>query len=150
MSDLRPVGVKIALMEGREEREHELLFTLNAIDCVQDLFKESIFTTLRRMYSSENDCFDLKIMRTLLTILLNDEAEKLHFYDNSIKKRMYIEKEVGWMITVDNIVDVYGKILQAYRISVPDDGDDDEFEDENDDEFVENCDPNLTTGTPKC
>ena len=54
-----------------------------------------------------------KTLRYLTTVLLNDEAER------SEGRKTHTEKEVGWLITQDNVLEVTVAVLKAYGLSLP-------------------------------
>lgn len=125
MSDLRPVGVPIEL--GGVERH--FLFTLNAIDTVQNHYNLTAMEALGKLFDPKEQ---LETLRFMTTTLINDEVERVKWRNPDSDLIEVTEKEVGWMISVDNIDKVTNAILEAYRISVP--------------ESDENDDPNMESG----
>ena len=71
-----------------------------------------------------------KVLRTVVTILLNDEADRKKREGYELKH--YTEQEVGWLITQENVSEVLLTVLRAYGLSLPEP---DEFES-----------PNVTSG----
>lgn len=129
MSDLKPRGVKC--MIGGQERN--LLFTINAIDSIQEKCNMPLFDTIKYIASAADGNTDhdtLVQYRAIVTALLNDED------DGSLT-----EKEVGKMITIENYKDVAVRILEAYGLSMPDPDDGDDMEDDEEEDR-----PNVETG----
>ena len=125
MSDLRPVGIPIEL--GGVERH--FLFTLNAIDTVQSHYNSTMFEALDKLFDANEQNEALKFFTMTL---INDEVEREKWKNPSSDLKEVAEKEVGWMIHVENMGIVTTAILSAYRISVP--------------ESNENDDPNMESG----
>ena len=125
MSDLRPVGIPIEL--GGVERH--FLFTLNAIDTVQSHYNSTMFEALDKLFDANEQNEALKFFTMTL---INDEVEREKWKNPSSDLKEVSEKEVGWMIHVENMGIVTTSILSAYRISVP--------------ESNENDDPNMESG----
>lgn len=117
MSDLRPRGIPVVL----EGEERHFLFTFNTIDELQDKFGKSMTEILEELTEEETAG---PTLRTLVTILLNKEAER--------EKRLggreipeVTEKEVGDLIGMDNVGVLITAVLKAYGISMPEAEDDD-------------------------
>ena len=125
MSDLRPVGIPIEL--GGVERH--FLFTLNAIDTVQSHYNSTMFEALDKLFDANEQNEALKFFTMTL---INDEVEREKWKNPSSDLKEVSDKEVGWMIHVENMGIVTTAILSAYRISVP--------------ESNENDDPNMESG----
>ena len=125
MSDLRPVGIPIEL--GGVERH--FLFTLNAIDTVQSHYNSTMFEALDKLFDANEQNEALKFFTMTL---IKDEVEREKWKNPSSDLKEVSEKEVGWMIHVENMGIVTTAILSAYRISVP--------------ESNENDDPNMESG----
>lgn len=106
MSDLNPKGVPV-MLDGEERR---LLFTLNVVDEVQDHYGCAIEEVIGRLTDKKESA---KTLRYLTTVLLNDEAER------SEGRKAHTEKEVGWLITQDNVLEVTVAVLKAYGLSLP-------------------------------
>lgn len=106
MSDLKPKGVPI-MLDGEERR---LLFTLNVVDEVQDHYGCAVEEVIDRLTDKKESA---KTLRYLTAVLLNDEAER------SEGRKAYTEKEVGWLITQDNVLEVTVAVLKAYGLSLP-------------------------------
>lgn len=115
MSDLRPKGIPIEL----EGVERHLLFTLNAINELQEYYKEDLSSIIDKLTDKTEA---VSTLRQILTTLLNDEADReLAMNGNELKQ--YTEKEIGWLVTLDNQEQILLAILAAYGISLPE-GDD--------------------------
>lgn len=108
MSDLRPRGEGLAL--GGEERH--LLFSLNAVDELQDHFDCSLEEVIDRLTDKREAA---KTLRYVVMTLLNDEADRTK--DADLKH--YTERETGWLINNENLVEVTVAVLKAYGISLP-------------------------------
>lgn len=108
MSDLQPTG-KILVIGGEERR---LLFTLNVVDEVQDHYGCSLEEVIDRLTDKKESA---KTLRYLTMTLLNDEAER----SPKAGLKTYTEKEAGWIITRDNVLEVTMAVLQAYGLSLP-------------------------------
>lgn len=108
MSDLKPKGVPLIL--GEEERH--LLFTLNVVDEIQDHYGCALEEVMDRLTDKKESS---KTLRYLVMALLNDEEER----SGKEGRKAYTEKEVGWLITQDNVIDVTVAILKAYGLSLP-------------------------------
>jgi hypothetical protein len=126
MSDLRPVGVPVVI----DGVERHLLFTLNVIDDIQEHFDLELHQIIDNL-TDKNEAS--KTIRYMLCSMLNDEAEKEEFKGNGELKR-YTEKEIGWIVSLENQAEILMKIFEAYGISLP---------------AAEDDDPNLKSGTAK-
>ncbi len=112
MSTLRPRGVVLEV----NGQERHLLFTLNAIDAVQDRFGKNV----REVLGDITDEYPAgHTLRDTLKILLDDELEreKCTRGENSLEE--ISEKEIGWLIGVDNYMQITCVVFDAYGISVP-------------------------------
>ena len=116
MSDLRPTGISVNL--GGQERK--LLFTLNAIDTLQDEHDKPIEEIIG---SLSDDKKSHKIFISVVTALLNDEAEREKIM-NGKELPVVTEQLTGWMIAQDNYANVFIAVLRAYGYSMPDPDDD--------------------------
>lgn len=116
MSDLRPRGTPVVI----DGEERHLLFTLNAIDEIQDHFDapmSDVWDKLTDKRESE------KTIRYLICTLLNDEAAREQRNGKELKS--YTEEEVGWAITVENVNEIMMALLDAYGLSLPEPDEDD-------------------------
>lgn len=126
MSDLRPKGIEMEI--GGQKRY--LLFTINAIDEIQEKCNAPLLDAMEYVAnaaSGETDHDTLQNFRTIVTVLLNDEG------DGNLT-----EKEVGRMLTINNLASIAVNVLRAYGVSIPEPDDSDADEEEED--------PNLKTG----
>lgn len=119
MSDLRPQGVKVNF----DGVEREFLFTLNAIDAVQEKYGKTVIEVLQDISDQEKLS---EIIKTMTSILLTDEAERKKWKDPGSTLPAISEKEAGWLVTVENIDEVTSAILSAYRISIPEPNEDED------------------------
>lgn len=108
MSDLKPKGVPLTL----DGEERHLLFTLNVVDEVQEHYDCALEEVIDRLTDKKESA---KTLRYLTMVLLNDEAERAH----QEGQKTYTEKEVGWLITQDNVLEVTVAVLKAYGLSLP-------------------------------
>lgn len=123
MSDLRPKGIPVEI----DGVERYMLFTLNAIDELQEHYKEDLSKVIDKLTDKEEA---VSTLRQILVTLLNDEADREAAMNGKDLKR-YSLKEIGWLISLDNQEQVLLAVLAAYGISLP------EGDDEN---------PNLMSG----
>lgn len=108
------------------DKERHLLFSLNAIDEMQDKFGG--FDKLDEVLSGKDS---IKNLRWLLTVLLNEGAEA--------GEAELSEKEVGRMIHTGNFIEVKSSIFKAFSMGntgtpEPPERDDEEDDDEEDNE----------------
>lgn len=119
-----------AIKDGRFpitlDKERHLLFSLNAIDEMQDKFGG--FDRLDEVLSGKDS---IKNLRWLLTVLLNEGAEE--------GEAELTEKEVGRMIHTGNFLEVKSSIFKAFSMGnngtpePPERGADEEDDEEEDD-----------------
>lgn len=112
MSDMRPEGVRMEI-DGQERR---VLFTLNAVDSIQDRLGVPIGEAIDMLTDPKtaNEAY-----RVILTSLLNDEVERMDFKGMPHSLKAYTEKEVGWIVAETNKYGVLEAILKAYGVSLP-------------------------------
>lgn len=115
MSDLRPKGVPVVI----DGVERHMLFTLNAIDELQEHYKEDLSKIIDRLTDKEEA---VSTLRQILATLLNDEAERESANGKELKQ--YTTREVGWLVSLDNQEQILLAILAAYGLSLPE-GDED-------------------------
>jgi hypothetical protein len=96
--------------------ERHLLFTLNAIDGIQDKFGEPLEEAMKRLVAPETADSALK---SILMVLLNDEVEHLSYKGRACELEAVDEKEVGWMLTKQNIEETLFAVLRAYGVDLP-------------------------------
>lgn len=112
MGRLRPTGVPVTI--GGTERH--LLFTLNAIDEIQERNDAPLGEVVSKL-ADEKEAN--KALRSIVTILLNDEVERLSYKNGKNEFDILDEKQVGWMITKENIDEVAVAVLKAYGCDLP-------------------------------
>lgn len=119
-----------AIKDGRFpiqlDKERHLLFSLNAIDEMQDKFGG--FDRLDKVLSGKDS---IKNLRWLLTVLLNEGAEE--------GEAELTEKQVGKLIHTGNFAEVKSAIFKAFSMGnngtpEPPEADDDEEDDGEDTE----------------
>ena len=123
MSDMNPKGE--SLVFGGETRY--LLLSINAIAEIQDHYDMTLDEVVG-MLTDKREA--VKVLRTVVTILLNDEADRKKREGYELKH--YTEQEVGWLITQEDISEILLAVFRAYGLSLPEP---DEFES-----------PNVTSG----
>lgn len=111
MSDLNPKG--IAINVNGEERH--FLFTLNAIDKIQSDMEQTVYEVLKGLQDEGTLSQTLKY---LVGVLLDDECKRLKALQG-IELRGYTEEEIGWIISVDNLLEFMNAIFDAYNASMP-------------------------------
>lgn len=121
MSDLRPRGIAVEI----GGQEYKLLFTINAIDEIQEKCNLPLFDAVKYVAQAADGKMDhdtIQNFRTIVTILLNDgTGEEL------------TEEEVGRLLSLENYIKTAWDVLKAYGISIPDPDEDDDFEEDDDD-----------------
>lgn len=113
------------------DKERHLLFSLNAIDEMQDKFGG--FDRLDKVLSGKDS---IKNIRWLLTVLLNEGAEE--------SEEELTEKQVGRLIHTGNFAEVKSAIFKAFSMGnngTPEPPERDEDEDEDED-----GEKNMTAG----
>ena len=120
MSTLRPRGVKVVL----QGNSYEFLFTLNAIDSLQDATGLSLQACIKALTEPETVTHMLK---TTARVLINDYLERTQENPEYIT-----DKTVGWLINLENQGEVLVAILEAYGLSMPEPDEDAEEEEETD------------------
>jgi len=118
-SVLRPQGVPIVLGEV----ERHFLFTLNAIDEIQSHYDMTMMDVFKLM---SDDTTLFKTVKYLTHVLLTDEFEREKFRNPDTDLKPISEKEAGWLVTKDNIVEVSKAFLVAYGLSMPEADEDDD------------------------
>ena len=107
MSDLRPQAVKIEL----GGKEYGLLFSLNAIDEIQDRFDIPI-SQLADLMKDERKVF--KVLKSLLAILINEAIDDAENGDPHVD-----EKFIGRKIQVADIANLKSKVFVAFTAGIP-------------------------------
>ena len=113
MSDLRPKGYGI-MVNGIERN---FLFTLNAIDAVQSEFNKNVLEVIDHAVNGK-DVEQVKTIRKLVEILLNDEAEREEFLHPGTKLETFTEKQAGWVVDA-YLEEIKLAIMIAYGLSMP-------------------------------
>lgn len=128
MSDLNPKGVS-AMIDGGE---HRLLFSINAIDEIQDRLNmpfldaiEHVAHVADRSTAKE----DLQVLKTIVSVLI------------STPEKQITDSQIGDMIEFREMTGIAWKLLEAYGLHMPEPSEDEE-DDEDDDE-----DPRKAAGT---
>lgn len=107
MSSLRPVGTPINI----DGVERHISFNLNVTDEIQEHYDMSMYDALDMLTNKRTAS---STMKYILTVLFNDEAER-----TGNEELKVTEKEVGWMVTEDNVDEVMTKLISTYGISLP-------------------------------
>lgn len=113
MSDLRPTGVPV-MIDGVERH---FLFTLNVIDKIQSHYNTTMMDVLSKLFDEREQ---FQALRYFVKVLLDDEVERAKWKDPDAEIKGYSDKEIGWLISADNNMEITAAILAAYHISVPD------------------------------
>lgn len=126
MSALQPNGVPVTI--AGEERK--LLLSFSAIDHIQSNYPgESVFSVLKKMLIGPDS---EKITCNLLSILWNDAITRDYMLNpEGGLGHLYNPDEIAYLVNLDNKTQVQNAILQACRISIPEDADEDEDDDPN-------------------
>ena len=126
-----------AIKDGRFpitlDRERHLLFSLNAIDEMQDKFGG--FDRLDKVLSGKDS---IKNLRWLLTLLLNEGADE--------GEEMLTEKQVGKLIHTGNFLEVKSSIFKAFSLGNNGTEEPPARDDEEDDEENTDNEKNATAG----
>lgn len=135
MSTLNPVGVKINACG----REYELLFTLNAIDKLQDMTGQ-LLPEIMLEVANVKDTNSIASLKMVLSVLMNDYAERMNDPFFSSEKHPELipvtEKQVGMFVNEANWGEMVDNVLTAYGYSMPEPDEDEE----------EEPDPNAVSG----
>lgn len=118
MSDLRPRGMPVTI----NGTEWHFLFTLNAIDEIQDKTGKSLYEVMAGLTKQETV---LKTARDLTMILANDEIQRRKFEGDECAMQLVTEKQAGWMIDLQNIKEITRALFEAYGCSMPEPEEDD-------------------------
>lgn len=136
MSALQPNGVPVTI--AGEERK--LLLSLSAIDHIQELYPgKSVYAVLLEMIENHKKQTPgyQKMVCNLLSVLWNDAVMRDHLLnpEQPIGER-YEPEQIAYFINIYNLVDTENAIIEACRISTPNDDDEDD-------------DPNMKRETEK-
>jgi len=118
MSDLKPVGEPI-MFDGVERH---LLFDLNVVDEIQERFDAPLEDVMDGL---TDDRKMAGTMKSVLAALLNDEVDRLDHKGEKHEMKKYTEKEIGWLVSKENMYEVAFALYKAYGASLPEP---DEFE----------------------
>lgn len=118
MSDLRPTGVEVNL--GSAGKRH-FLFTLNVIESLESTYDKPMFDILDEMFTGENKN---EVTRTVVHTLLEDECEREKWENPQSTIENVDKRELGWLITVDNMEEIKLSVLRAFGISMPENAED--------------------------
>ena len=121
MSALNPKGVKIDI----NGREYELLFTLNAIDKIQDITEQTLPEIMLTIADVKNRN-SIGMLKIVLSILLTDYSERIHdplfspISQSSAADIIPISPEqAGMIVTAENWAEIIEKVLLAYGYCMP-------------------------------
>lgn len=124
MSELRPKGLPLTLMDGVERH---VLFTLSVVDDVQSHFDKPISKIIAQL-ADEKTVYQTLSYLTLA--LVNDELLR------NGEKKMLTEQDIKWNIEIRMAKRIITVILKAYGYSMPEPDEDDEPDDlENQDQL---------------
>lgn len=105
---------------GSEEEDEEM--AENGED--EDGQDQGPQTTLSLMANREMQLSELRMMLgNLATAFLQDPHQRIHLLDQlvaTLSSQNAVLKNVGWMLAVSTIVEVFNDIIPAYRIADPD------------------------------
>lgn len=118
MSDLNPRGIPI-LVNGEERH---LLFTLNIVDEIQERYGKTLSEVIDDVISED---ITGHMLRDLLVLMLNDEVAREKHRDPESSLKEITEQDAGWIIGLDNQIELISSVLKAYGVSLPEPEDDD-------------------------
>jgi len=107
MSDLKPKATTIQL----GDKEYGLLFTINAIDEIQDKFDCPI-SEIGELMQDYKKTF--KIVRFLLTVLINEAIDDAERGEAHVDERF-----IGRKLTPDNISSMKIKVFSSFKSGLP-------------------------------
>ena len=107
MSDLKPKATKIIL----GGKEYGLLFTLNVIDEIQDIF-DLPFTQIAELMEDERKVY--KVLRVLFTLLINEAID-----DSESGQPHVDEKYIGRKLTIAELPQLKNKITGTLLNGMP-------------------------------
>lgn len=119
MSDARPRGCKVALMDGVER---EILFTLAAVDEIQDHYNMPISEAMS-LLMDERDSY--AVLSYIAMVLINDSISRKNMMTGGKEEGLSLQ-QVKWLIDVPMAEDVMRAVMTAYGFSVPEADDDEE------------------------
>lgn len=117
MSDLRPKGLPITLLDGKER---DILFTLAVVDEVQDHYDQAVAKVMARITDPRET---YPVMAFLLTALINDSIRRAGNNEDPIKL-----EDVKELVDVPLAARLIRPVMTSYGYSLPES---DEEEDPN-------------------
>lgn len=102
--------------------ERHLLFTLNAVDEIQEHFDLPLQEVIGKLLKDDSAEETLK---GLLVILFNDEVERLSYNGKECNIEKVDDRQIGWMLTNDNVIYAITSVLTAYGCDLPKQDEDD-------------------------
>lgn len=123
MRELRPKGIEINI----DDKPRRLLFTLNAIDELQEEYELPIPEIIAKVFDTDAGKLEAyKHLKKIITILLNNDVE-IHNEENPGDKWEFVtERYVGNRLTIDNIGIISEAMLIAFTRSFPKKHEDDD------------------------
>lgn len=132
MSDLQPEGAVIQF-NGEERR---LLWDYGVIEKVQEIYGGHPFLALQSMFwtaklkdGTELNHYQAKPVIDLMHILLNDEVERKKYFDGKCGLKTYTRSQIGFLINRNNAGDIVKALMDSWKMSITEAGDDEEDED---------------------
>ena len=116
MSDLRPKGTMITL----GDKEYGLLFSINAIDDIQDHFDIAI-SELGELFKDEKK--QIKNLRYIITVLVNEYIDLKNDENNASEPHLE-ERYVGRHIDMTNINNLVSAIYGSFSAGAIEVGED--------------------------
>ncbi len=107
MSDLRPASTKIKL----GDKEYGLLFTINAIDEIQDKFDCPIAEISELMKDYKHQ---FKVLRFMVTTLINEAIDDAESGEPHVDERF-----IGRKLTPENIPGLKTSVFSSFTSGLP-------------------------------
>ena len=124
MRELKPTGIEIDI----DEKPRKLLFTINAIDELQEEYDLPITEIIAKVFATgEGSKEAYKHLVKIITVLINNDAE-IHNDQSDDKWQPVTERYIGNRLTIDNVGTVSAAMLRAFTRHLPkaDEEDDDD------------------------
>lgn len=123
MRELRPKGIEINI----DDKPRRLLFTLNAIDELQEEYELPIPEIIAKVFDTDAGKLEAyKHLKKIITTLINNDVE-IHNEENPGDKWEFVtERYVGNRLTIDNIGIISEAMLIAFTRSFPKKHEDDD------------------------
>ena len=115
MSDLRPKGLPITLLDGKER---DILFTLAVVDEVQDHYDLAVSKVMTKLMDPRETYSTLAY---LLTAMINDSIRRAGDNEDPIKL-----EDLKELVDVPLATKLIRPVMQAYGYSLPESDDDDD------------------------